>query len=118
MNSVDFDKVKWFLIDDSEWMKMMIAYVKVSSEEKDGSILNETLLEGKLVNKGVKVKSKLVIPFFKLTGDMYVVTDYSPEMKLLYNERSLGIFLKQTRDLVQMGRGDIIDIHEYFFEGE
>ena len=113
---IDFNKVKWFLIDEKEWMNMMVAYVKVSSDEKDESKLKETLLEGKVVNKGIKVKSKLVVPFFKLSGDMYVVTDYSSEMKLLYNERSLGIFLKETKDLVQIGRGDIIDIHEFFFE--
>ena len=46
---------------------------------------------------------------------MYVVTDYSQDMKLLYNERSLGIFLKETKDLVQIGRGDIIKIHDFFF---
>lgn len=112
---INFDKVKWYLIDDKEWMNMMVAYVKVASEEKDGPTLKSTLLEGKVVNRGVKIKSKLVIPFFKLTGDMYVVTDYSSDMKLLYNERSLGIFLKETKDLVQIGRGDIIDIHEFFF---
>lgn len=113
---IDFDKIQWYLIDDSEWMNMMVAYVKVSSEQKDESLLKEKLLEGKVVNKGVKVKSKLVIPFFKLTGDMYVVTDYSPDMKLLYNERSLGIYLKETMDLVQIGRGDIIKIHDFFFD--
>lgn len=47
---------------------------------------------------------------------MYVVTDYNDKMKLLYNERSLGIFLKETKDLVQMGRGDLIKIHEFFFD--
>jgi hypothetical protein len=113
---INFDKVKWYLIDSEEWMNMMTAYVKVSSEEKNESKVQKTLLEGKLVNKGVKVKSKLVIPFYKLNGDMYVVTDYSSEMKLLYNERSLGIFLKETSDLVQIGRGDIIEIHQYFFD--
>ncbi|MDG1731051.1 MAG: hypothetical protein P8K68_01595 [Algibacter sp.] len=117
-SGINFDKVRWHLVDSKEWMNMMVAYVKVSSDEKDESTLNKTLLEGKVVNKGIKVKSKLVIPFFKLTGDMYVVTDYSSEMKLLYNERSLGIFLKETKDLVQMGRGDIIDIHEYFFDND
>ncbi len=115
---IDFDKVKWFLIDEKEWMNMMVAYVKVSSDEKEESKLKDILLEGKVVNKGIKIKSKLAVPFFKLSGDMYVVTDYSPEMKLLYNERSLGIFLKDTKDLVQIGRGDIIDIHEFFFTEE
>lgn len=115
---IDFNKVKWFLIDDAEWMKMMVAYVKVSSDVKDETSLKRILREGRVVNKGIKVKSKLEVPFFNLSGDMYVVTDYSSEMKLLYNERSLGIFLKETKDLVQMGRGDIIEIHEFFFEEE
>lgn len=112
---IDYNKVKWFLFDSSEWMNIMVAYVKVSSDEKNETNIKNKLAEGKVVDKGVKVKSKLVIPFFNLSGDMYVVTDYSSEMKLLYNERSLGIFLKDTKDLVQIGRADIIKIHEYFF---
>ncbi|WP_370227799.1 hypothetical protein [Mesoflavibacter sp.] len=112
---INFDKVSWFLIDAKEWMNMMVSYVKVASDEKDESKLESTLKDGRVVNKGVKVKSKLVIPFYKLEGDMYVVTDYSSDMKLLYNERSLGIFLKSTNDLVQMGRGDLIRIHTFFF---
>jgi len=83
---------------------------------KDKNDLETTLKEGKFVNKGVRVKSKLVIPFYKLEGDTYVVTDYSEEMKLLYNERSLVIFLKESKDLVQIGRGDLFKIHEYFFD--
>lgn len=117
-SGINFDKITWYLIDDVEWMQMMIAYVKVSSSEKDASTLETTLKEGRVVNKGVKVKSKLVIPFFKLEGDMYVVTDYSEDMKLVYNERSLGIFLKASKDLVQMGRGDLIKIHAFFFADE
>jgi hypothetical protein len=113
---IDFNKVSWFLIDDVEWMHMMVAYVKVASEEKNEATLKANLQEGKIVNRGVKLGSRLAIPFFKLSGDMYVVTDYSERLKLLYNERSLGIFLKETRDLVQIGRGDIIDIHDFFFE--
>jgi len=94
----------------------MISYVKVSSIENDANTLKNILKEGKVVNKGVKVKSKLVIPFYKLTGDMYVVTDYSEKIKLIYNERSLGIFLKGTSDLVQIGRGNIVEIHDFFFD--
>lgn len=44
---------------------------------------------------------------------MYVVTDYSPEMKFIYNEKSLGIFLKKVGNLVQIRRGSIIEIHEF-----
>lgn len=112
---INFSKIQWFLIDKEEWLKMMTSYVKVSSGENDENKIIETLKKGKVVNNGVRVNGRLVIPFYKLTGDMYLVTDYSQNMKLIYNERSLGIFLKKTKDLVQIGRSDIIDIHSFFF---
>ncbi|MDE3742537.1 hypothetical protein [Maribacter polysaccharolyticus] len=113
---IDFNKIKWFLIDKSEWTKMMTSYVQVASGEWENTHVAETLAHGKIVNKGVKVKSKMAIPFYKLSGDMYVVTDYSEDMKFIYNERSLGIFLKATQDLVQIKRGSLIELHEFFFE--
>ena len=112
---IDFNRVQWYLIDSEEWMNMMVAYSKVSSNEKSETVIKEKLTDGVLVNKGIKVKSKMEIPFFKLEGDMYLVTDYSPEMKLIYNEKTLGIFLKKTENLVQMGRSAVIDTHEFFF---
>src|SRR5690606_2833119 len=113
---IDYEKVKWHLIDATEWMNMMIAYASLSSEIKDQTQLKSILKEGKVVNKDIRVGGKLAVPFFKLSGDMYVVRDYSADMKLIYNERSLGIFLKHSNDLVQIGRGDIISIHDFFFD--
>lgn len=113
---INFNKIKWFLIDKPEWTKMMVSYVRVASGEWANTRVEETLTQGKIVNKGVKIKSKMAIPFYKLSGDMYVVTDYSDEMKFIYNERSLGIFLKATRDLVQIKRSSLIELHEFFFE--
>ena len=112
---IDFNKVSWYLVDSVEWMNMMIAYSKVSSVEKNESVIKEALTNGIVVNRGIKVKSKIIIPYFKLEGDMYLTVDYSTEMKIVYNENSLGIFLKKTGDLVQMRRGSVIDIHEFFF---
>ncbi len=112
---IDFNKVNWYLIDGDEWMKMMIAYSKVSSNEKNENTLKEKLTAGIIGNKGIKVKSKFEVPFFKLEGDMYLAVDYSPEMKLIYNENSLGIFIKKTGDLVQMRRSSLIDIHAFLF---
>ncbi len=113
---IDFDKVKWFLIDSNEWMNMMTAYSKVASSEKSEKIIREALENGKVVNKGIKVNKGEDIDFYKIDGDMYLVTDYSPEMKFIYNERSLGIYLNGTRNLIQIGRGDLINIHEFFFD--
>jgi hypothetical protein len=112
---INFDKVRWQLVDKMEWLNMMTSYVKVSSSNKNENLIQEILKAGKIVNKGVKKKGKLVIPFYKLSGDLYVVTDYSNDIKLIYNERSLGLFLKKTRDLVQIRRGNIIKIHDFFF---
>ncbi|WP_437369844.1 hypothetical protein [Maribacter litoralis] len=113
---IDFNKIKWFLIDEAEWTNMMVSYVKVASGVSSDFNVASTLQEGRIVNKGVKIKNKMTIPFYQLSGDMYVVTDYSDEMKFIYNERSLGIFLKDTRDLVQIKRSSLIELHEFFFE--
>ncbi len=112
---MDFSKVNWFLIDSKEWMNMMVAYTKVASEVKDEKILREKLEAGVIDNKGIKIKNKLEIPFYKLDGDSYLVTDYSSDMKFIYNEKSLCIFLKKTGDLVQMKRQTIIDTHLFLF---
>ncbi|WP_310558165.1 hypothetical protein [Flavobacterium sp.] len=113
---IDFNKVSWYLIDSTEWLNMMVAYAKVASKEKSDAVLKDVLTNGVVVNKGIKAKGKSEIPFFKLEGDMYLVTDYSSEMKLIYNEKTLGIYLKNTGNLVQMGRNAIIDTHEFFFQ--
>lgn len=112
---VDFNKVRWHLVDTDEWLNMMLAYVKTASSERDDASIKERLRNGKIVNRGVSERSKTTIPFYKLEGDMYTVTDYNQSMKLIYNERSLGIYLKETSNLVQIGRGDIIKIHDFFY---
>lgn len=112
---INFDKVNWFLIDSDEWLDMMTSYTKVAAGVKDEAFIRESLLNGKVVNRGVKVRKGDDIDFYKIDGDMYLVGDYSSDMKFIYNERSLGIYLKDTKDLVQIGRGDIIKIHDFFF---
>lgn len=93
----------------------MIAYTKVASEEKDDTKLREILASGVIDNKGVKVKGKMKLPFFNLTGDAYLATEYSDDMKFIYNEKSLCIFLKKTQNLIQMRRRTIIDTHIFLF---
>ena len=84
------NKIKWYLITEDEWLNMMTAYVKVASKESDDKKIKSILKDGKVVNKGVNAKkSKDNIDFYKLKGDMYLVTDYSDKFKFVYNERSL-----------------------------
>jgi len=113
---IDFSKIRWYLYKPSEWLNMITEYVSVASGINDKSFIASSLLDGKLVNSGVKIKSKLVIPFKPLQGDMYIVSDYSDKMKLIYNERTLGIFLKETRDLVQIKRSALVKTYDFLFK--
>ena len=116
---VDMNRIQWHLISADEWLNMMTAYVKVASREADEVKIKKILKEGKVVNKGVKAKkSKDDIDFYKLGNDMYLVTDYSDAFRFVYNERSFGMYLRETKDLVQMGRNDLIKIHKFIFEEE
>jgi hypothetical protein len=112
---LDSNKVKWFLIDEDEWLNMMVSYVKVASENKDEASIRELLPIAQIEKKGVKLKKEIVLPFYKINGDSYFVSDYSDKMKLVYNEKSLGIFLKETNDLVQLSRLSLRDIHDFLF---
>ena len=114
---VDFDKIQWHLISADEWLNMMTSYSKLASGEDDDVKIKKALQEGKIVNTGVRAKkAKDDIDFYKIGGDMYLVTDYSEDFKFVYNERSFGMFLKETRDLVQIGRNDLIRIHKFIFD--
>ena len=112
---VNISRMKWLLVDREEWLNMMVTYVMAASGAKDVEMVKRNVTDGKIVNKGIK-NDGLVIPFYNIHYDMYLTADYNEEMKFVYNERSLGIYLKETQDLVQMSRDVVIDIHSYFFD--
>ena len=114
-SGIDVNKINWFLINEDEWLNMMVSYVKVASENKDETSIRELLPLAQIEQKGVKMKKKIVLPFYKINGDSYLVSDYSDKMKLVYNEKSLGIFLKETKVLVQLSRRSLRDVHDFLF---
>ena len=116
-NGVNFSKVMWHLVDEAEWFNMMIAYTKLASAEQNEDIIRDALKNGKVDNTRVKVKGGDNIDFYQIYGDMYLVSDYSNRFKFIYNEWAFGIFLKETGDLVQIGRRDLIKFHK-FMKGE
>ena len=111
---VNISRLKWILVDKEEWLNMMVTYVMAASGANDIGAIRKNIIEGKIVNKGVR-NNGLAIPFYTIGNDMYLSADYNEDMKFVYNERSLGIYLKATQDLVQMSRNVVIDIHDYFF---
>ena len=110
---VDFSKLLWKNFDKKEWNELMKAYVMTASGK---SISDQEISESKIVNKGVKNGSKFVVEFDKIGGDVYLTKDYSDEFKIVFNEKSLGLFLKSTSDLIQIRRKAIIKAHEHLNE--
>lgn len=110
---VDFSKLLWKNFDKKEWNALMKAYVMTASGK---SISDQEISESKIVNKGVKNGSKFVVEFDKIGGDVYLTKDYSDEFKIVFNEKSLGLFLKSTSDLIQIRRKAIIKAHEHLNE--
>ena len=121
-HGIDYNRIDWKLFNAKEWNTMMSAYIELASDEK----LTPIELAGvKIVNKGVKRNGKFIIDFKKQKGDEYRVLDYSDEFKLVFNERSLGLFLKDNQEgdgefykankssLVQVRRNIIIKTHEF-----
>ena len=87
----------------------------ILTQEKDEVKLEAILRAGVIDNKGVKVKGKMKLPFYNLTGDAYLATDYNEDVKFIYNEKSLCVFLKKTKNLVQMRKKTIIETHTFLF---
>ena len=113
---IDFSKVRYELIDKSLWFKRMTGYLTAASNA-DLSTIKNALENGTILNKGVTATSKsssgrpygnnynggdLIIRFYSLDGDSYLVSEYSDDNKYLYNEKSLGIFHKETERLFQV----------------
>ena len=118
---VDYSKLKWKLFSKNEWNKLMQAYIKTASKIE---ISVEDVASSKIVNKGVQQNKKFIIEFSKIKGDVYYTSDYSDEFKIVFNERSLGLYLKQSNpdefrrggprgDLVQIRRNSIIRAHSF-----
>ena len=110
---VDFSKLLWKNFTAGEWNKLMQNYIQTASGVE---LTVDEVAQSKIVNTGVKQGSKFILKFDKIGGDVYLTSDYSDEFKIVFNERSMGLYLKATRDLVQVRRKAIIKAHEHLNE--
>ena len=117
---IDITKVKFKEYNKSEWNKLLGTYIGLASgvEIKDGKVPVYTNANGEFLfsgdykdfkyvqieNNGIRNSNKTILNFKKLNGDTYLVDDYSDEYKLIYNEKSLGLFLKENQKLVQINK--------------
>ena len=54
-----------------------------------------------------------IVPLQKLKGDTYIRKPFEKGMEIIYNEKSMGIYLKETGKLVQLNRNVVNDIHTF-----
>lgn len=54
-----------------------------------------------------------IAAFNRISGDAYLINDFSDEFKIVYNERSLGLFIKETNKLVQLRRSVLNEITSF-----
>ena len=110
---VDFSKLLWKNFTLDKWKKFMQNYIQTASGVE---LTVDEVAQSKIVNTGVKQGSKFILKFDKIGGDVYLTSDYSDEFKIVFNERSMGLYLKATRDLIQVRRKAIIKAHEHLNE--
>jgi hypothetical protein len=136
-SGIDFSKVRYELINKSTWFKRMKGYLMAASNASSQTI-DLVLENGTILNKGATSNPKrsggsfdksgkssgrpygnnydgedLIIRFYKLDGDSYLVSEYSDENKYLYNEKALGIFHKETERLFKVKPVSVRRITEF-----
>tara|TARA_B100000963_G_scaffold191561_1_gene166667 strand:- start:159 stop:878 length:720 start_codon:yes stop_codon:yes gene_type:complete len=119
----DYNRIKWKLFDANEWNMLMKAYIETASRIK---IKLEQVGQVDINDKGIKSGKFYALEFDKINGDMYYTYDYSDEFKVIFNEGTLALYLKQTEintgelrkggvrgDLVQIRRKAITKAHNF-----
>jgi hypothetical protein len=107
---VNLSYVTWRRFDVKEWNDLIKVYVDTASKS---NVSIGDIGASKILNKGVKKAGKWLVQFDKLKGDTYYTNNYSDEFKVVFNEKSLGIYLKETSDLVQISKSALIKAHNF-----
>ena len=93
-----------------------VKYFVVTKEKRD-EVLREIIQKAQFSRNGLQVARKIKLPFNRLpSNDNYRVTDYSDELKFVYNEESLGIYLNEAGNLIQIDRSTLKDMHNFLFK--
>lgn len=125
---IDITKVKFAPFNIDSWNSLISKYISLASGidivdnkvpifEKNGTgniklKVGDTEYSKKegsvhikyidIEKSGIKNRDQIILPFKKISGDTYFVSDFSDEYKIIYNEKSLGLYLKEVERLVQL----------------
>ena len=109
---VDYSKILWKFFDKKSYAGLLAKYLTLAVGEDVSDI---DVATGMFRNKSFTKMDGDVLEFNKMDGDSYLVLDYSEEFKIVYNERVMGLFLKETYDLLQVKSRTVIRTHEFLF---
>jgi hypothetical protein len=56
---------------------------------------------------------KMAFPLAKYDENTYLLKDFSPEFKVIYNEKTMGLYIKSLGRLVQLKRSTVNLIHDF-----
>ena len=107
---VDFSKITWRLFGRDEWNSLMQGFFKTA---KNKDIPIDEIIKGKLDEKGIKIGRDYIFEYPKLKGDFYSVRDFNEIIKIVYNEKSMNLFLKDSKSLVKLRNVTINKIHTF-----
>ena len=82
-------------------------YYKLDEE----SLINISQLN--ISSFGLKKDGKIIFPFYNLKGDDYLVADFSKDYKLIANEKSMGLYLKNHYESILIQRRLMNKIHAF-----
>lgn len=89
-------------------------YQKSEETTKIGlTTITSNLVKYKNIDSSGKVKEDIAFPLSKYQGDTYLLKDFSPEFKIIYNENSMGLYIKSLNKLVQLKRSTVNLINSY-----
>tara|TARA_Y100000385_G_scaffold269429_1_gene307458 strand:- start:352 stop:1095 length:744 start_codon:yes stop_codon:yes gene_type:complete len=129
-------KRKYVFLDRSKWIKILTQYCNIALIEMhqiknpykipDGNKKKVTSIwKLQFNNNGLTIRSndqyQNYLKFMKLGGDDYRVSDLQVDLeydfKLVYNEKSLGLYIMEESILFQLSRGSVNRIHSFFARG-
>jgi hypothetical protein len=89
-----------------------LRYTELTNRGLEASLNVGTFASGK-----TKFSTEIILPFDKIDGDTYLAKDYSEDFKVIFNEKSLGLFLKDVNSLVQIKKSLLKDINDFVLRG-
>ena len=135
---VDYKNFSFKMIETDEWNEIIVTYAemcsmplekieenlvpvyksKYTSDERWIGVRDKKNSFARISNvylsaSGLKSNGKLIYPFMTLTGDDYIVSDFSDEFRIIANERSMGLYIIQSQESILIKRRLINNIHSF-----